>query len=246
MNGRWGIHFSLDSQDFDLPHGLVLLPTRRCNTAMGVVPSGLVFPALQVGEPGQVSLRQLQDSFELVMQVGLDRSRLKRCNIRFCLDGRTRTISRAQPELSQPVSNEECKVHWADLIGLRERPAVMHEPLHCSGTDTHFHCAHRVDSVRQAFHSETTIEVRSALFTTERCSAGGVRPVLRAPGTDWMGLRSFSSRQQPCSAIINWPILASLGILAMQAFKVSSLAPAAMSALLVASVPGALIAGCRS
>ena len=46
--------------------------------------------------------------------------------------------------------------------------------------------------------------------------------MLRAPGTDWMGLRSFSSRQQPCSAIINWPILASLGILAMQARKVSS------------------------
>src|SRR6478672_3010546 len=133
MNGGWGIHFSLDSQDFDLPHGLVLLPTRRCNTAMGVVPNGLVFPALQVGEPGKVSLRQLQDSFELVTQVGSVRSRLKRCNIRFCLAGNTSAISRAQPELSQPVSNEECKVHWAVLKELRER------------------CANGVDSVRQAF-----------------------------------------------------------------------------------------------
>jgi hypothetical protein len=70
--------------------------------------------------------------------------------------------------------------------------------------------------------------------------------VLRAPGTDWTGLRLFSSRQQPCSAIINWPMLASLGILAMQARKVSSAAPAAMSASLVALVPGATIAGCRS
>ena len=67
------------------------------------------------------------------MQVRSVRSRLKRCNIRFCLAGHTRAISRAQPELSQPVSNEECKVHWAVLKGLRER------------------CANGVDSIRQAF-----------------------------------------------------------------------------------------------
>ena len=80
-------------------------------------------PALQIGEPGKVPLRQLQDAFELVMQVGSARCRLKRRNIRFCLAGRTRAISRAHPELSQPVSNEECKIHWAVLKALRERVA---------------------------------------------------------------------------------------------------------------------------
>jgi hypothetical protein len=74
-------------------------------------------------------------------------------------------------------------------------------------------------------------------------SVGPISSVLRAPGMDWIGLRSRSSRQQPCSAIINWPILASLGIRAMQARKVSWAAPAARSTSLVASVPGAIIAG---
>jgi hypothetical protein len=47
------------------------------------------------------------------MQISSVRCRVKRCNIRFCVAGRTRTISRAQRELSQPVSNKEGKVHWA-------------------------------------------------------------------------------------------------------------------------------------
>lgn len=95
-----------------------------------------VFPALQVGELGKLSLRQLQDSFELVMQVGSVRSRLKGCNIHFCLAGRPRAISRAQPELSQPVSNEECKVHWTVLKGLRastpiDKLSFRNDPSRC-------------------------------------------------------------------------------------------------------------------
>jgi hypothetical protein len=62
----------------------------------------------------------------------------------------------------------------------------------------------------------------------------------------WMGLPSFSSRPQPCSAIIRWPILASLGILAMQACKVSSTDPAAIPGSVVVPDPGATDAGSRS
>src|SRR5215831_17261054 len=70
--------------------------------------------------------------------------------------------------------------------------------------------------------------------------------MLRAPGTAWKGFRSLSSRPQLCSAIIRWPILASLGILAIQAFNVSSTAPAAILGSLVVSDPGACVAGSES
>jgi hypothetical protein len=36
-----------------------------------------MFPTMQVGELCQVSMRQLQDSFELIIDVGLVRCRLK-------------------------------------------------------------------------------------------------------------------------------------------------------------------------
>ena len=76
-----------------------------------------VFPTLQVGELCQLSMRQLQDSFKLIMDVSSRRCRLKTvrfpqvCNIRFCHARRTRAISRTQTELLQPVSGEEDKIH---------------------------------------------------------------------------------------------------------------------------------------
>lgn len=66
--------------------------------------------------------------------------------------------------------------------------------------------------------------------------------MLRAPGTARKGFRSRSSRPQLCSAIIRCPILASFGILAIQAFNVSSPAPAAILGSMVMSDPGAGIA----
>ena len=76
-----------------------------------------VFPTLQVGELCQLSVRQLQGSFKLIMDVSSLRCRLNTvrfqqvCNIRFCHARRTREISRTQTELLQPVSREEGKVH---------------------------------------------------------------------------------------------------------------------------------------
>src|SRR6185437_3814544 len=66
--------------------------------------------------------------------------------------------------------------------------------------------------------------------------------MLRAPGTARKGFRSLSSRPQLCSAIIRCPILASFGILAIQAFNVSSPAPAAILGSMVVSDPGACVA----
>ena len=76
-----------------------------------------VFPTLQVGERCQLSMRQLQDSFRLIMDVSSRRCRLRTvrfqqvCNIRFCHARRTRAISRTQTELLQPGSGEEGKAH---------------------------------------------------------------------------------------------------------------------------------------
>ena len=62
------------------------------------------------------------------------------------------------------------------------------------------------------------------------------------PGTARKGFRSRSSRPQLCSAIMRCPILASFGILAIQAFNVSSPAPAAIFGSMVESDPGAWVA----
>lgn len=76
-----------------------------------------MFPTMQVGEICQVSMRQLQDSFKLIMDVCSVRCCVKTvrfqqvCNIRFCHARRPREISRSQTELLQPVSREKDKVH---------------------------------------------------------------------------------------------------------------------------------------
>src|SRR5262249_34687757 len=63
------------------------------------------------------------------------------------------------------------------------------------------------------------------------------------PGTACIALRSASSRWQPCSAIIRCPVVASLGILARQAFKESSIEPAAtaLSPAVTAAGAGAFV-----
>lgn len=68
----------------------------------------------------------------------------------------------------------------------------------------------------------------------------------RARGTSRRGFRSFSSRQQLCSAIMRWPILASWGILAIQACMVSSTAPAATSGSVDAPTSAVPFTGGRS
>jgi hypothetical protein len=140
-----------------------------------------LFAPLQVAELGKVSLGQLQDSFEPVVQVSSVQSRLKRCNIRFCLAGRTRAIARAQPALSQPASNEEWKVHLT----------ISSSP----GTSTHCNCAQRGRLRSTGFHPETTSEA----------SAVSRRTILRrrrqtSAAAAWYRLdelRSFSSSRQP-------------------------------------------------
>jgi hypothetical protein len=59
--------------------------------------------------------------------------------------------------------------------------------------------------------------------------------IFLAPGTDSKGSRWVWSLQQPSSAIIRCPIVASFGILAIQAAKVSSAAPAAILLSVAAS-----------
>ena len=76
-----------------------------------------MFPTMQVGEICQVSMRQLQDSFKLIMDVCSVRCCVKTVrfqqgrNIRFCHARRAREISRSQTELLEPVSRKKDKVH---------------------------------------------------------------------------------------------------------------------------------------
>jgi hypothetical protein len=102
-----------------------------------------VFPTLQVGELCQLSMRQLQDSFKLIMDVSSRRCRLKTvrfpqvCHIRFCHARRTRAISRTQTELLQPVSGEEGKVHGVLYsLYLITRSCRYRLPHTCSRTET--------------------------------------------------------------------------------------------------------------
>ena len=126
--------------------------------------------------------------------------------------------------LSQPVSNEECKVHWAVLKGLRER------------------CANGVDSDRQAFiqrqpsrHGRPTLHYQTMLCRRRQACAAGA----------WHGLDGVAIVFIPPATLLRNHHLTDTGIfrgiLAMQACKVSSLAPAAMSASLVVWVPGQLL-----
>jgi hypothetical protein len=108
------------------------------------------------------------------------------------IDDSNKTLTSSASLMSIDASQSYCRPSEC-LLATRRRSDFRSS---CLVLGVHLTCTHPTDPDR----------------TAEPCSAGLLRPVIRTPGTAWTGLRSPSSRQQLCSAIIRWPTLASLGI----------------------------------